>query len=214
MRKIIGSRLPSFTEDESKQLKGSLDFIGLNHYTVFYVQGLVNVFDNSESDYFRDMSAKWSFQNGLLGEKDFIGLKAPIMPAVPWGMQKMLEYIKLYYNNPAVMIHENGLGEMNWNFSKPSETDDDDVERADYLHQYTQSLLLSIRNGSNVKGYFVWSFVDCWEFLFGYTVQYGLYRVDFSDSGLRRYPRLSAQWYSRFLKSESEVKWNIQLLVY
>eukprot|EP00262_Sarcandra_glabra_P013079 TRINITY_DN353_c0_g1_i5.p1 TRINITY_DN353_c0_g1~~TRINITY_DN353_c0_g1_i5.p1 ORF type:complete len:392 (-),score=45.56 TRINITY_DN353_c0_g1_i5:184-1359(-) len=92
MRKIIGSRLPSFTEDESKQLKGSLDFIGLNHYTVFYVQGLVNVFDNSESDYFRDMSAKWSCKLSLsLSRHEFtvlycatvVSIKAKVLSYIP-----------------------------------------------------------------------------------------------------------------------------------
>lgn len=37
MRSIVGDRLPKFTETQSKTLKGSFDFIGLNYYTAFYV---------------------------------------------------------------------------------------------------------------------------------------------------------------------------------
>lgn len=40
--------------------------------------------------------------------QDFIGLKAPLMPIAPWALQRLLEYVKLYYENAAVMIHENG----------------------------------------------------------------------------------------------------------
>lgn len=36
MRSIVGKRLPKFTEEESKLVKGSFDFVGLNYYTTTY----------------------------------------------------------------------------------------------------------------------------------------------------------------------------------
>lgn len=53
-----------------------------------------------------------------------------------------------------------------------------------------------------MKGYFVWSFLDVFELLAGYYSRYGLYHVDFKDPELPRQPKLSARWYSKFLKSE------------
>jgi beta-glucosidase len=50
-----------------------------------------------------------------------------------------------------------------------------------------------------VRGYFVWSFLDMFEFLFGYRLRFGLYGVDFSSSARTRYQRHSARWYSSFL---------------
>jgi len=51
-----------------------------------------------------------------------------------------------------------------------------------------------------MKGYFVWSFIDAFELLDGYESIYGLYYVDRNDPELRRSPKLSAIWYSQFLK--------------
>jgi beta-glucosidase len=61
-------------------------------------------------------------------------------------------------------------------------------------------LYIFFRNGSNTKGYFVWSFIDTFELLDGYKSIYGLYYVDRNDQELRRYPKLSAKWYNQFLK--------------
>ena len=56
------------------------------------------------------------------------------------------------------------------------------------------------RNGSNTRGYFTWSFLDVLELIDGYGSCFGLYYVDLDDPDLRRYPKLSAHWYSSFLK--------------
>nr|GEX07297.1 hypothetical protein [Tanacetum cinerariifolium] len=47
-------------------------------------------------------------------------------------------------------------------------------------------------NGSNTKGYVVWSFMDLFELLDGYNTGYGLYYVDLDDKDLTRYPKLSS----------------------
>ncbi|KAJ0449841.1 putative glycoside hydrolase family 1, glycoside hydrolase superfamily [Helianthus annuus] len=59
-------------------------------------------------------------------------------------------------------------------------------------------------NGSNTKGYFVWSFLDLFELLDGYTTGYGLYYVDLNDKELTRYPKLSAHWYANFLQGKNK----------
>lgn len=53
-----------------------------------------------------------------------------------------------------------------------------------------------------MKGYYVWSFLDVFEFLAGFQSRFGLYYVDFKDENLRRQPKLSALWYSDFLKKK------------
>lgn len=49
----------------------------------------------------------------------------------------------------------------------------------------------------------MWSFLDAFELLDGYKSGYGLYYVDLDDKNLKRYPKLSAKWYSNFLKGRS-----------
>ena len=70
-------------------------------------------------------------------------------------------------------------------------------------------VLASCRNGANVKGYFVWSFLDVFELLVGYYSQYGLYHVDFQDPELPRTPKLYALWYDKFLKNEIDIIENV-----
>ncbi|KAE9454008.1 hypothetical protein C3L33_14126, partial [Rhododendron williamsianum] len=63
------------------------------------------------------------------------------------------------------------------------------------------SLSLKFReDGCNVKGYFVWSLLDNWEWAAGFTSRFGLYFVDYNDK-LKRYPKDSVQWFKTFLAS-------------
>lgn len=61
--------------------------------------------------------------------------------------------------------------------------------------------MLPCRDGSKARGYFVWSFLDVFEYLTGYATRYGLYKVDFSSKDLTREAKLSAHWYARLLKT-------------
>lgn len=54
----------------------------------------------------------------------------------------------------------------------------------------------------NVKGYFVWSFMDSFEWNFGYTSRFGMIYVDYRNN-LQRYPKKSALWFKKFLSIEN-----------
>lgn len=60
----------------------------------------------------------------------------------------------------------------------------------------------------DIRGYFVWSLLDNWEWNMGYTVRFGLYYVDYKNN-LTRIPKDSVQWFKRFLRPERDSKYQI-----
>lgn len=81
---------------------------------------------------------------------------------VPWGLRKLLVYIKNKYNNPPVLITENGWGNSGKYIN--------DVDRIDYLKNYLSEILKAIKDDScNIIGYTAWSLMDNFEWTYGYT---------------------------------------------
>ncbi|XP_073283365.1 beta-glucosidase 10-like [Primulina huaijiensis] len=117
-------------------------------------------------------------------------------PVYPWGLYGLLEYLKQVYGNILVYIHENGQ-KIRRNGTL------EDTARVEYLHAYIGAVLEAVRNGLNTKGYFVWTFLDCFELLDDFESSYGMYYVDLDYKDLKRNPKLSAHWYSNFLKGKS-----------
>ncbi|HFM5564279.1 TPA: family 1 glycosylhydrolase, partial [Enterococcus faecium] len=68
-----------------------------------------------------------------------------------------------------------------------------DDDRIDYLRQHFNAISDAIKMGVNVKGYFIWSLMDVFSWVNGYTKRYGLFYVDFDTQ--KRYPKESAYWY-------------------
>ncbi|KAJ3685724.1 hypothetical protein LUZ61_014888 [Rhynchospora tenuis] len=201
MRKIAGSRLPLLSKENFEKVKGSFDFIGINHYFTISVKSDPSQLKNKVRDYVRDMAVKIS--NIVSLDKALFRKYIKGLPVAPWGLSELLEHFKINYGNPPIMIHENGDFEEA-DSTNPVTINDD--FRINYLEQYLEALNLSIRNGSNTQGYFVWSLIDCFEILFGYTNRYGIYGVNFNDTEKTRYTRSSARWYANLLGGKANIK--------
>nr|XP_019706265.1 beta-glucosidase 22 isoform X3 [Elaeis guineensis] len=196
MKENAGSRLPSFNKHQSKQVKGSFDFIGLNHYFSTFVIDNSNSSSTGLRDFNADMFAKFTESKNMTPTGQFVPVNAPTDPQ---GLQYMLEYLKEAYGNPPIYIQENGYGLGIFNDTI------NDTARIDFLSGFIGSTLDAVRNGSDVRGYFVWSFLDVFELLAGYWSRFGLYHVDFDDEKRERVPKLSAFWYSDFLKKKQDM---------
>ena len=63
MRKNVGSRLPSFTDEERKRVTGSFDFVGFNHYIAVYVKADLSRLDQKLRDYMFDAAVAYDSMN-------------------------------------------------------------------------------------------------------------------------------------------------------
>ncbi|XP_057483861.1 beta-glucosidase 11-like isoform X1 [Actinidia eriantha] len=188
MKKNVGTRLPTFTKRESELVKGSCDFFGVNHYLIMYIKDSPSSLKTDTRDFNMDMAVEF-----IYGQDDTPPNELPVTPS---GLLELLEYFKQFYGNPPVYVHENGQ-QTQRNATLI------DTPRVKYLQGYIGTLLDAVRNGSNARGYFYWSFMDLFELLSGYDMSFGLYYIDLNDKDLKRYPKLSAHWYSNFLKGNT-----------
>ncbi|KAF0925446.1 hypothetical protein E2562_016665 [Oryza meyeriana var. granulata] len=132
MKKIVGSRLPSFTKAQSEDVKGSLDFIGMNHYYSLYVND--RPLGKGTRDYIADMSV---YYRGSKTDPP-AGKGAPTSVGNdPQGLRFMVQYLQETYGNLPIYILENGFGSSNDTLH--------DNDRIDYLKSYIGSILTALR---------------------------------------------------------------------
>ncbi|CAI0439010.1 unnamed protein product [Linum tenue] len=199
MRLFLGDALPRFTVDEMDYLKGSIDYIGINHYLTLYAKDCLH---SSCAPGGSDHAIRGYVYT--TGDRDGVPIGQPTGNArffvVPGGLKNIVNYMKQRYNNMPMYVTENGYA------PPPGEEVQlnqilHDVKRIDYHKSYLAAVASSIRDGADVRGYFAWSLMDNFEWIDGYTVRYGLYYVD--RTTLKRIPKISALWYRDFLANSS-----------
>ncbi|MHC5541096.1 GH1 family beta-glucosidase [Singulisphaera rosea] len=78
-----------------------------------------------------------------------------------------------------------------------------DLDRREYLRNYLIDVHRTVEEGYDVRGYFVWSLLDNFEWAEGYSKRFGIVHVDFATQ--KRTPKLSARWYSDVLRENRVV---------
>src|SRR6185295_9616350 len=104
-------------------------------------------------------------------------VKAYNGPVRPEYLYKLLTQLKTEYGNPAMMITENGAGFPGEDVKEGNAVKDS--LRADYVRRHIQAALQAKREGADLRGYFVWSGWDNFEWVFGFTKRFGMIYVDF-----------------------------------
>nr|AUO68306.1 putative glycoside hydrolase [Populus trichocarpa] len=192
MQNIVGNRLPQFTKEEVKMVKGSMDFVGINQYTTFYMYD-----PHQPKPKYLGYQQDWNV--GFAYKKNGV----PIGPRansnwlynVPWGMYKAVMYIKERYGNPTIILSENGMDDPG-NFTRSKALHD--TTRVGYFKAYLTQLKKAADEGANLAGYFAWSLLDNFEWRSGYTSRFGIVYVDYTN--LKRYPKMSAYWFKKLLE--------------
>jgi beta-glucosidase len=171
----VGDNLPEVISGDMALISQKLDFLGINSYsrTLVGTRGITSPVPGSE---YTDMG--WE-------------ICAP-------AFRRMLNKINHDYKLPPIFITENGA-------AFPDEVTVDgkinDERRLDYLCQHITQVRLAMQDGVDVRGYFVWSLLDNFEWGHGYTKRFGLIRVDFDTQ--KRTIKDSGEWYRRVIASNS-----------
>ncbi|KAL1566275.1 raucaffricine-O-beta-D-glucosidase-like [Salvia divinorum] len=195
--------LASFTPQEVKKVQGSYDFLGLNYYTTHYASDDPHPID--EEGYFADQRVKYSVKKG----DEYIGTKSGTewLYSVPRGIYEILLYVNDKYPKLKEMyITENGFSTKSDHTKTARMVCDDDYDRTKYHQDHLANMLKAMKHkdlSKKLKGYFLWSWCDNFEWGDGYTVRFGLNYVDYMND-LTRYPKNSAAWFAKFLKSKSQ----------
>ena len=160
----------------------STDFIGINYYT----RNINRSQEISEKE-------NEPVNNPLVGE--MTEMKWEIYPK---GLYNILCRLYFDYAFPAIYITENGASFAD---SVTAEGEVDDPARLSYIKSHLEMVYRAIQADVPVKGYFVWSLFDNFEWSFGYSKRFGIVFVDFETQ--KRIPKSSAKWYARVVKENS-----------
>lgn len=169
-----GANAPKVEAGDMKIIGSPLDFVGLNAYTPEYVRA-----DSSAEGYvvekrpasYPHMASDWIY----------------IAPEVTyWAVRNVSDLWK----PKALYITENGCSSDD---VITAEGRIEDTDRVMYLRNHLTQLHRAAAEGYPIKGYFLWSLMDNFEWADGYSKRFGIHYVDFKT--LKRTPKLSAEWY-------------------
>jgi beta-glucosidase len=120
-------------------------------------------------------------------------------PVVPEALTELLIGLKAEYGDMPLLITENGAAfEDRMNGGEVVE----DPRRVAYIESHVAAVEQALAAGVDVRGYFVWSLLDNFEWEHGYSQRFGIVYVDFETQ--RRVPKRSALWYSERIAAARE----------
>ena len=177
--KRLGANASSFTAEELTIIGSPLDFIGLNLYQPTYVRA-----DASEKGYavvpmpssYPHMYSPWLY----------------VGPEIMYWAPKLVTEL---WKAKTLYITENGCSAID---TIASDGEVYDTDRVMYLRNYLTQLQRGIADGIPVKGYFLWSLLDNYEWADGYEKRFGIVHVDFQTQ--KRIPKLSAKFFSQVIR--------------
>lgn len=132
-----------------------------------------------------------------------LGFRAvpPTLPVQPMGYEEapnslgdFVRWVSNEYGNPKIYITENGSGDEDG----PVEHMLDDQKRIQLLRGFMTGLRAAMDQGADVRGYFVWSLMDNFEWAFGYSKRFGIVYTNYET--LERKPKASATFYSNVIR--------------
>jgi beta-glucosidase len=184
----VAELMPGDVEADLRIVSERLDRYGVN----YYAPSLVGAPTGEDSAYGTlDVPAGLPFSLHEIADRPRTAFGWPV---VPEGLTETLTGLRDRYGDrlPPVMITENGC-------SYPGL---DDQDRIAYLDSHLRALHRAIEAGVDVRGYFVWSLLDNYEWNEGYQQRFGLVHVDFGSPERTRTPKASYAWLRDALRAQ------------
>ena len=186
----------SFVQDgDTKAIAVPLDFLGVNYYSPAVVKRWDGTGDKDGADgHGASAATPWIAADDV----EFVRLPGPYT-AMGWpidasGMTELLVRLGRDYPGTPMVVTENGAA-----FSDEVAEDGGvhDAERVEYLRTHVAAVADAVDAGADVRGYFVWSLLDNFEWGYGYDRRFGVVRVDYDTQ--ERILKDSALWYRGLL---------------
>ena len=168
---------PEIHSGDMKLIAQDLDFLGVN----FYFRQTVAADQNSKPLPIRSVN------------RENVKRTAMNWEVHPQAFEEILLRISKEYSPKAIYITENGSA---WNDEVINGEIIDD-ERIDYLARHLDVMRSAKNQGAPILGYFAWSFLDNFEWAYGYEKRFGLIYVDYKTQ--KRTPKKSAFFYRQLL---------------
>jgi beta-glucosidase len=170
---LDGHHLPFVHDGDLAAIATPIDFLGINYYSRAICRGPEA--DNAP----REIPVPGPEQVTEMGWEVF-----------PDGLTSLLERVQRDYGPRALYVTENGA-------SYGSQTNDptaiDDEHRTSYVRSHLLACHTAVQRGVRLRGYFLWSFMDNFEWQFGYSRRFGIVHVDYATQV--RTPKKSARFY-------------------
>ncbi|HEX3783172.1 MAG TPA: GH1 family beta-glucosidase [Pseudonocardiaceae bacterium] len=174
------------------EISRPIDELGVNYYTPTLVAAHQPGTPTVRQDGHGGAGSPW------VGAQDIDFLQPPgARTMMQWavdstGLYDVLARMGREYPNLPLIIAENGAAYDD--YLDPGGRVKD-VERTAYLHAHLSEVHRAIADGVDVRGYFVWSLLDNFEWSYGYSRRFGIVYVDFATQ--RRWLKDSAHWIAR-----------------
>ncbi|MFD5404829.1 GH1 family beta-glucosidase [Streptomyces griseorubiginosus] len=182
----LGDLMPGDVAADLKVISEPLDFYGVNYYAPTRVGA-----PKGEDAEFGGLTipAELPFS---VEQIEGVPVTDFGWPVVPEGLTELLTTFHERYGDrlPPVVVTENGC----------SYEGIDDQDRIAYLDSHVRALHKAVEAGVDVRGYFVWSLLDNFEWAEGYARRFGLVHVDFETQA--RTPKASYGWYRDLLRAQ------------
>jgi beta-glucosidase len=180
----LGAAAPKFTEEELRIISSPMDFIGLNIYTASYAIAADN---------------KLGFTM-VKPPSSFPHMFSPWLSIGPEALYWVPKTVAKLWGVKEIYITENGCSSDDQVAADGHVYDSD---RVMYLRNYLTQLQRATADGVPVKGYFLWSLLDNYEWADGYEKRFGITYVDFKTQ--KRTPKLSAEFYRNVIARNAVV---------